>query len=251
QPNPSNQPNASKGLPLLVFYHGGGFIVGDLNTHDEACRLLCKYGQMQVLSVDYRLAPENPAPAAVFDCVAALKWAKAHAAELGADPAKVAVGGDSAGGNLSAVVSQQTKGTPDAPAAQLLIYPVVDLVNEYESRKIYTQGLFLSDLDVEQANASYVGISELSLEDPLVTPALGDMTNLPPALVITAGFDVLRDEGEAYAKRMLKLGNQATLERVPGQGHGFINITSVNRSARQATIKMAQDFRQLLDGLAH
>ena len=250
QPNPSNQSNASKGLPLLVFYHGGGFIVGDLNTHDEACRLLCKYGQMQVLSVDYRLAPENPAPAAVFDCVAALKWAKAHAAELGADPAKVAVGGDSAGGNLSAVVSQQTKGTPDAPAAQLLIYPVVDLYNEYESRKIYTQGLFLSDLDVEQANASYVGLSELTLKDPLVTPALGDMTNLPPALVITAGFDVLRDEGEAYAKRMLALGNQAKLERVPGQGHGFINITSVNRTARQATIKMAQDFRQLLDGLA-
>lgn len=246
----SRQSSSPNGLPLLVFYHGGGFVVGDLNTHDEACRLLCQYGQMQVLSVDYRLAPENPAPAAVHDSIAALKWAKAHAAELGADPAKVAVGGDSAGGNLSAVVSQQTKGTPDAPAAQLLIYPVVDLYNEYESRKTYTQGLFLSDLDVEQANASYVGLSELTLKDPLVTPALGDMTNLPPALVITAGFDVLRDEGEAYAKRMLALGNQAKLERVPSQGHGFINITSVNRTARQATIKMAQDFRQLLDGLA-
>lgn len=244
------QPHAAKSdLPLLVFYHGGGFTVGDLETHDEACRVLCHYGQLQVLAVDYRLAPEHPAPAAVDDALAALQWAKTHAAELGADPAKIAVGGDSAGGNLAAVVSQQTKGNAYAPAAQLLIYPAVDLVNEYESRTAFSQGLFLSELEVQEALALYIENSALTLQHPLITPALGDMTNLPPALVITAACDVLRDEGEAYAKRMQELGNTAIVERVAGQGHGFINITPINRAAKKATIKMAQDFRQLLDSL--
>ncbi|XID74896.1 alpha/beta hydrolase [Alkanindiges sp. WGS2144] len=241
------QPEQGQGAPLLVFYHGGGFVVGDLDTHDEACRLLCKHGKMHVLSVDYRLAPEHPAPAAVEDCIAALKWAKANAASLGADPAKVAVAGDSAGGNLAAVVSQQTKDSADAPAAQLLIYPVVDLINEYESRQLYTQGLFLSDLDIEAANAAYVGLSELTLESPLVTPLLGDLNNLPPALVVTAAFDVLRDEGEAYAKQMQAVGGQVILERIEGQGHGFINITPINQAAKKATIKMARDLKALLE----
>ncbi len=243
------QPEQGQGAPLLVFYHGGGFVVGDLDTHDEACRLLCQHGNMHVLSVDYRLAPENPAPAAVEDCIAALKWAKANAASLGADPAKVAVAGDSAGGNLAAVVSQQTKQTEAAPAAQLLIYPVVDLINEYDSRKTLVEGLFLSELDIAEANEAYVGTSELTLESPLVTPLLGNMQNLPPALVITAAFDALRDEGEVYAQRMLELGSPAVLNRVEGQGHGFINITPINRKAKQATIKMAKDFRQLLNSL--
>lgn len=243
------RPEQAEGAPLLVFYHGGGFVVGDLDTHDEACRLLCQHGNMHVLSVDYRLAPEHPAPAAVEDGIAALKWAKANAASLGADPDKVTVGGDSAGGNVAAVVSQQTKQTDTAPAAQLLIYPVVDLINDYESRRTLTKGLFLSELDIAEANEAYVGNSELTLESPLVTPLLGDMHNLPPALVVTAAFDALRDEGEAYAKRMLELGSLAVLKRVDGQGHGFINITPINRKAKQATITMAKDFRHLLNSL--
>lgn len=242
-------PEQHKGAPLLVFYHGGGFVVGDLDTHDEACRLLCHYGCMQVLSVDYRLAPEYPAPAAVDDCVAALQWAKAHATELGADPARVCVCGDSAGGNLSAVVSQQTKGSADAPAAQLLFYPVVDLVNEYQSRKAFTQGLFLSDMDIEEANYAYVGLSELTLQDPLVTPMLGNLSNLPPALVVSAAYDVLCDEGEAYAQRMRELGNRVILDRIENHGHGFINLTSLNPSAKQTTIRIAQDFRVFLESL--
>ena len=243
------RPEQAAGAPLLVFYHGGGFVVGDLDTHDEACRLLCQHGNMHVLSIDYRLAPEHPAPAAVEDSVAALKWANANAARLGADPHKVSVGGDSAGGNLAAVVAQLTKQSKDAPAAQLLIYPVVDLVNEYASRKALSQGLFLSELDIELANAAYVGTSQLTLHDPLVTPLLGDLNDLPPALIITAAFDALRDEGEAYAERMLTLGNRAVLERVAGLGHGFINMTPLNRQAKKATIKMAKDFRQLLNSL--
>ncbi len=161
----------------------------------------------------------------------------------------MSVGGDSAGGNLAAVVAQLTKQSKDAPAAQLLIYPVVDLVNEYASRKALSQGLFLSELDIELANAAYVGTSQLTLHDPLVTPLLGDLNDLPPALIITAAFDALRDEGEAYAERMLTLGNRAVLERVAGLGHGFINMTPLNRQAKKATIKMAKDFRQLLNSL--
>lgn len=244
------QPEQGQGAPLLVFYHGGGFVVGDLDTHDEACRLLCQHGAMQVLSVDYRLAPENPAPAAVEDSIAALKWAKANAASLGADPQKIAVGGDSAGGNLAAVVSQQTKQSDAVPAAQLLIYPVVDLVNEYESRKTLIQGLFLSDLEIAEANAAYVGTSELDLQNPLVTPLLGDLSDLPPAFIVTAEFDALRDEGEVYAQRMLDSGSHAVLKRTQGQGHGFINVTPINRAAKQETINMAKDFRQLLNSLS-
>lgn len=243
------QSHQAESTPLLVFYHGGGFVVGDLDTHDEACRLLCQHGAMQVLSVDYRLAPENPAPAAVEDSIAALKWAKANAASLGADPQKIAVGGDSAGGNLAAVVSQQTKQSDAAPAAQLLIYPVVDLVNEYESRKTLIQGLFLSDLEIAEANAAYVGTSELDLQNPLVTPLLGDLSDLPPAFIVTAEFDALRDEGEVYAQRMLDSGSHAVLKRTQGQGHGFINVTPINRAAKQETINMAKDFRQLLNSL--
>lgn len=182
--------------------------------------------------------------------MAALKWANANAARLGADPHKVSVGGDSAGGNLAAVVAQLTKQSKDAPAAQLLIYPRWWIWSmKYASRKALSQGLFLSELDIELANAAYVGTSQLTLHDPLVTPLLGDLNDLPPALIITAAFDALRDEGEAYAERMLTLGNRAVLERVAGLGHGFINMTPLNRQAKKATIKMAKDFRQLLNSL--
>ena len=243
------QPEQVDSAPLLVFYHGGGFVVGDLDTYDEVCRLLCQHGNMHVLSIDYRLAPEHPAPAAIEDSIAALKWAKANAASLGADPKKVTVGGDSAGGNLAAVVSQQTKQTDAAPAAQLLIYPVVDFVNEYDSHKKFVEGLFLNDLDMAEATNAYVGTSKLAIHNPLVSPLLGNLDNLPPALIVTADFDVLRDEGEKYAQRMLESGSQVVAERVTDQGHGFINITSINRGAKQATIKVAKDFRQLLNSL--
>lgn len=242
--SPAGQTGA---LPLVVFYHGGGFVVGDLDTHDEPCRVLCAQGKMQVLSVDYRLAPEHKAPAAVDDCVAALRWAHNHAAELNVDPRKIGVAGDSAGGNLSAVVSQITAGSSHAPAAQLLIYPVVDLVDTYASHRTYSDGLFLSQADMDQAKASYVQQSGIPLGDARVSPLRGNLTGLAPALVITAGHDVLRDEGELYAKRLQEAGVHCVLERVTSQGHGFINITSVNPTAKIATAKMAKDFRQLLD----
>lgn len=234
---------------LLVFYHGGGFVVGDLDTHDEACRILCKFGRFKVLSTEYRLAPEYPAPAAVHDCIAALKWAKAHADEFGVDPNRIAVGGDSAGGNLATTVSQQTKGTADAPFAQLLIYPTVDRYHQYPSQKAFSNGLFLSERDADNANQAYVLSGGLTLDNPIVTPMMGDMHGLPPALVYTAAYDILRDEAEEYVKRLKGLGNSVILHRVKDQGHGFINISPINKAAKRATIRMAKDFHNFMNQL--
>jgi acetyl esterase len=239
----------SKPLPLLVFFHGGGFVVGDLDSHDEPCRLLCQHAQVQVLSVAYRLAPERSAPAASNDCLDALKWAHKNAASLGVDPTKIAVGGDSAGGNLSAVVSQLAAGKPYAPAVQLLIYPVVDLEGTYPSHQAYGQGLFLDQTDMDQAKKAYVSDGKLKLTDPLVSPLFGQLAGLAPALLITAELDALRDEGETYAVKLREAGTYCEAYRVEGQGHGFISITPINRAAYDATVKIAHDFRALLDGL--
>lgn len=240
--------NDGKKLPLLVFFHGGGFVVGDLDTHDEPCRLFCQHAQVQVLSIAYRLAPEYPAPTAIDDCLAALKWAYEHADDLNIDPSKIAVGGDSAGGNIAAVVSQLAVGKPYAPAAQLLIYPVVDFVNKYPSHAAYGKGLFLDQSDMDNAKSAYMASSQLTLSDPRVSPLLGNLAGLPPALLVTAELDTLRDEGEMYAVNMREAGSPCIAHRVLGQGHGFINITSINRAALQATQQMAHDFRALLDG---
>jgi len=247
--SPNIKKPTGKPLPLLVFIHGGGFIIGDVDTHDEPCRLLCQHGEMLVLSISYRLSPEHPAPAAVEDCLDALQWVYANAATLGADPSKIAVGGDSAGGNLSAVVSQQSKGKPYAPAAQLLIYPVVDMANDYPSHFKYGSGLFLDKTDMDQAKKSYILTGKLSLKDPLVSPLFGDLAALPPAILITAGLDTLRDEGELYAVRLSEAGTSCKAYRVEGQGHGFINIAPINKAAHEATVKIAHELKALLTGL--
>ena len=234
-------------LPLLVFFHGGGFVVGDLDTHDEACRLLCQHAQIQVLSIAYRLAPEYPAPTPVHDCLEGLKWAFKHAEDLNIDPTKIAIGGDSAGGSITAVVSQLTLGTPYAPAAQLLIYPGVDFKNNYPASAIYGQGLFLNHRDKDYARHFYIESGSLSLSDPRVSPLFGNLAGLAPALLVTAELDILRDEGELYAVKLREAGTHCVNYRALGQGHGFINITSINRAALETTIKMAHDFRALLD----
>ncbi len=238
-----------KPLPLLVYFHGGSFIVGDVDTHDDPCRLLCQHGQMQVLSVTYRLMPDHPSPAAIEDCVDTLQWAHANAARLGADPTKIAVGGDSAGGNLAAVVSQLTVGTDYAPAAQLLIYPSVDLINDYPSHHAFGEGLFLSRVDVELAKEMHLANSLLPLSDPRVSPIFGNLAKLPPALIVTAAFDSLRDEAEIYALKMREAGSHCVAYRVEGQGHGFVSMAMINKAAYEATIQITRDFRELLDGL--
>lgn len=244
----SKSKRENKPLPLLVFFHGGGFMIGDLDTHDEVCRVLCQQGQFNVLSADYRLAPEHPAPSGVEDCLNTLKWAYEHAGDLNVDPTKIAVGGDSAGGNLSAVISQLAAGKPYAPAAQLLLYPIVDFVNKYPSHKTYGEGLFLDQSDMDNASHNYLANSQVPPSDPRVSPINGNLAELPPALLITAELDVLRDEGELYAIKMREAGSQCFAHRVEGQGHGFMNITTINRAAFKSARKIAHDFRALLDG---
>lgn len=235
--------------PLLVFYHGGGFVLGDLDTHDEPCRLLCRRGRQHVLSVAYRLAPEEPFPAAVEDAVAAFRWAQASAAALGAEEARVAVGGDSAGGNLAAVTALLCKGERP-PAAQLLIYPSADRTRAYPSHERFDEGLLLSLTELSAFSKSYYGATEAAGADSRISPLLApDHGGLAPALVVTAGFDVLRDEGEAYAAALQRAGTPCQLVREGALAHGFLNLTGISRGARRATVRLARRWRALLDAL--
>ena len=249
------------GRRLLIFLHGGGFVIGDLDTHDEACRLLCKHADTLVLSVEYRLAPEHPYPAPLEDSLAAFAWAQAHAAELGASLTRVSVGGDSAGGNLSAVVAQTFARAGRAPSAQLLIYPATDAsepARTSESRRLYGEGLFITNADYEAFGRYYTDGTGVAHDDPRVSPlGAGDLRGLPPALVVTAGFDLLHDEGEAYhaALKATAAAESGTEEaarrfvllRFDELAHGFANMTGVCPSARNAVVEIARRWRALLD----
>jgi acetyl esterase len=237
--------------PLLVYYHGGGFVICDLDTHDAPCRLLCRYGGVHVLSIDYRLAPEFPFPAAVDDCQAALRWAFEHAEELGADPNAIGVGGDSAGGNLSiAMTLLARKGENPMPHFQHLIYPVTDFGNEHPSRSTFAEGFFLTQSEMDWFHEHYVLSSGADDSDPRLSPLLvDDLSGLPPAYLCTAGFDPLRDEGEAYAEKVRAAGNTIVTRRFPGLIHGFINMTAASRTSRDAVIEMAGSMRAMIRSL--
>ncbi len=229
--------------PLLVYYHGGGWVIGDLETHDGLCRFLAEHSGCRVLSVDYRLAPEDPFPAPVEDAVAAFRWAAEHAGELGADPARIAVGGDSAGGNLAAATCLQTRGEGPRPAMQLLLYPVTDAVGGQGSRDTFAKGFLLTRDDMDWFEGHYIpdGCDE---GDPRISMMRApDVSNLPPAYVATAGFDPLRDEGEVYASRMREAGVKVALQRHPGLIHGFANLTAICPSARTAMLEVAGALR--------
>jgi len=228
-------------LPLLVFFHGGGFVFGDLETHDGVCRLLCRHSGAHILAVDYRLAPEDPFPAAVEDARAALRWAFANASQLDADSHRIGVGGDSAGGNLAAVVSQLAArdGGPE-PVLQLLIYPAMDSTGGHRSRELFGEGFFLTSAHIDWFEAHYLGAAGARGNDPRVSPLLAeDLSGLPPALVVTAAFDPLRDEGEAYAEALGAAGTPVTLRRFPGLIHGFASAAGVSRMCRDAVIEIA------------
>lgn len=227
--------------PLLVFFHGGGFLLGDLETHDAVCRLLCVHSGAQILAVDYRLAPENPFPAAVEDARAALHWTYANASRLGADPDRIGVGGDSAGGNLATVVSQLAArhGGP-APVLQLLIYPVTDFTRHRRSRELFGEGFFLTNAEMDWFRDNYLGVDAEHADDPRVSPLLAeDLSGLAPALIYTAGFDPLRDEGEDYARALAGAGTPVTVRRFPGFIHAFISTIGVHPAARDAVIEIA------------
>ncbi|HMC49739.1 MAG TPA: alpha/beta hydrolase [Solirubrobacterales bacterium] len=236
--------------PMLVYYHGGGWVIGDLDTHDSACRFLAEHSGCRVLSIDYRLAPEHPFPIPVEDAVAAFAWAHEHAAELGADPERMAVGGDSAGGNLSTALCLQNRdaGSPQ-PAMQLLLYPVTDAVGGQQSRDTFAEGFLLTREDMEWFENHYIpdGIDDDEPRASMMRAA--DVSRLPPAYVATCGFDPLRDEGEIYAARMREAGVQVVLQRQSGQIHGFANLTAICPSARTAMLEVAGALRMGL-GLA-
>jgi acetyl esterase/lipase len=230
--------------PLLVYYHGGGWVIGDLDTHDGLCRFLADYSGCRVLSVDYRLAPEHPFPAAVEDTVAAFAWAAERAGELGADPGRIAVAGDSAGGNLAAVVCLQARdnGGPQ-PAMQVLLYPAADSVGGQASRDTFAEGFLLTRNDMDWFEGHYLP-DGCEHGDPRVSIMRApDVSSLPPAYVATAGFDPLRDEGETYASRMREADVKVALQRHPGLIHGFANLTAICPSARAAMLEVAGAIR--------
>lgn len=238
--------------PLLVFFHGGGFCIGDLDTHDVPCRMLCRDARVHVLSVDYRLAPEHPFPAAVEDAAWVLRWALDNAASLGADPSRVAVGGDSAGGNLAAVATLLTvNATGRGPCLQLLIYPGTCRTIVRPSWDLFAEGYTLGRADMMWFDRHYMGDREYLRGDVRVSPELAPShAGLGAALVVTAGFDPLRDEGEAYAQLLAAAGNRVTSWREPSLVHGFINMVGVSASARRAVERIGFGMRKMLDEVA-
>jgi acetyl esterase len=220
------RPVNGDGEPLLVFYHGGGQVVGDIETHDDVCRQMCREGGLHVLSVDYRLAPEHKAPAGSDDAYAAFGWALDHAGELGADPGRVAVGGDSAGGNLAALVSLRARdeGTR-LPALQLLFYPITNYSGETRSQTLFAEGFYLTKKDLQYCREQFLDGAHVDAADPRVSPLLADdLSGLPPALVLTAGFDPLRDEGRHYADAMRVAGVAVDYREYPSLVHAFANF---------------------------
>ncbi|MCK5922160.1 MAG: alpha/beta hydrolase, partial [Methylococcales bacterium] len=213
--------NDNEKLPVLTFFHGGGWTVGDLDTHDVLCRYLSLHADCLVVAVDYRMGPEHKFPAAVEDSWAATKWVSENAATFGGDATRIAVGGDSAGGNLSAVVAHQAKNDPLSLVFQMLIYPSVDAGTDYPSRTEYAQGYFLTKESMDWFFGNYVN-GESDYTDPRVSPMMADdFSELPPALVITAGFDPLQDEGKAYAEKLRAAGVPTEYTHYESMIHGF------------------------------
>lgn len=241
----SGERNAAR--PVVLYFHGGGWVQGDLETHHGLCARIAQRSGALVIALDYRLAPEHPFPAAVDDCLAAYRWLRAQARELGVDPARIAVAGDSAGGNLAAVVSQQTAlaGEP-VPACQVLIYPAVDFALDTPSHRELAQGHVIPRDRIEWYATQYIPSSTDRL-DPRAAPLrAADLSGQPPTLVITAGFDPLRDEGHAYAERLRAAKVDAIDHEYPGQIHAFVSLTKAIPQGLAATHEIADYLREKL-----
>jgi acetyl esterase len=241
------RPVTTRPAPLVVFYHGGGWAIGDLDTHDPLCRRTCRDAEVHVLSIDYRLAPEHPAPAAADDAYAAFRWAFEHAGELGALPGRVAVGGDSAGGNLAAVVAQRARDEDPhgpAPVLQWLLYPRTDFTAQTRSLSLFADGFLLTKADIDWFTEQYLGHSSLDPADPSVSPLLAEsLAGLPPALIVTAGFDPLRDEGERYAAALSAAGTPVDLRSMGSLTHGFASLFPLGGGSALATTEMISALR--------
>ena len=256
-PGPDNRipirvysPVIADGQPILVFYHGGGFRLGSLDSYDPICRDLAARSGAIVVSVAYRLAPEHLYPAALDDSYAALEWVHSHAADIDGDPTRIAVGGDSAGGNLAAAVSLKARDLDGPPIVfQLLIYPVLNFAEmETESHKLFAEGYLIGGAAHEFTRDMYLP-NPADRRSPFASPLLADdLAGLPPALVITAEFDPLRDEGELYARKLADAGVQARATRYQGVPHAFLSApTAMSRKADRARDEAAAALRSALD----
>lgn len=243
-------PELDEPAPVIVFFHGGGWVIGDLDTHDNVCRALTNAANAVVISVDYRLAPEHPFPAALDDAYAATQWAATHAETLGGDPANLIVAGDSAGGNLAASVSHRARDW-DGPeiAHQVLIYPAVNIpdIRHFDSYRENGTGYLLEFTTMEWFYDQY-------LPDPVdrgniyAAPLMAtDFTDLPPATVITAGFDPLHDEGTAYANQLTEAGVNVAHHNYPGMIHLFINFLGLIDQAESAIEEIAERVTMSVD----
>ncbi len=240
---PSNDP----GLPIVVYFHGGGWVIGSLETHDNSCRALANAVEAVVVSVDYRLAPEHKFPAAIDDAFAATQWVADHAAELGGDAARIAVAGDSAGGNLAAVVSIMARDARGpALVHQLLVYPATDGERDCASMRANATGYFLERDSMRWFDGLYLR-DERDRADWRFSPLRADsLAGLPPAFVLTAEFDPLCDQGEAYARRLEQEGVPVELRRYDGVFHGFFGMRDLMEPAQQAFDDVSKAMREAL-----
>jgi acetyl esterase len=232
----------------MAFFHGGGFVIGDLETHDDQARLICRDGEMVVVSLDYRLAPEHPFPAGFEDCLAATKWVADNIADLGGAADRIVVGGDSAGGNLSAAVAQAVRESGPRLAAQFLIYPGVDFNPEadYPSRAENAEGYFLTVEDMLWFGVQYVP-QDADPSDPRLSPIrAADLSGVAPAVVGVAEFDPLRDEGLAYAKALADAGVDVKVDCYDGMIHGFFGFTTYSPAAGAAVGEMIGSLRNMI-----
>jgi acetyl esterase len=247
------RPDKSGDVPTVVFLHGGGWVIGDLDTADPVCRLLCRDVEAVVVSVDYRRAPEARFPAAVDDAWTVLQWVAAHIDDLGGDATRLGVAGDSAGGNLAAVCAQQAGAAGLPLAAQMLIYPTVELLGDYPSRADPANGGLMTLADMRWAAEHYVGmteddprVSELA-RDPRLSPLLAaSLAGLAPAVVATAEFDPLRDEGNAYARALEKAGVRVEHREFAGLVHGFYGLEMFSATVVEAMTWTNARFKELL-----
>lgn len=239
-------PQRAQPAPLVVYLHGGGWVLGDLDTHDDTCRRIAVGGSCTVVNVGYRLAPENPYPVPLEDCFAAVSWSSRHAADLSADPETIVIAGSSAGGNLAAAVTLMARaaGGPRI-AGQILIYPVIDPRMDTESYRLFGRGYGLDREQMKWFWSSYVP-DERAWHEPLVAPCLsGSLAGLPPALVITAECDPLRDEGEQYAQALRAAGVRVKLHRYEGQIHGFVPMRGILADADAALKEITTTIAEL------
>jgi acetyl esterase len=221
--------------PICVYFHGGGFVTGSVRSHDGLCRRIAHRADCIVVSVDYRLAPEHRFPAAALDAIEAFRWTVEHAYELGGEPTRVAVAGDSAGGNLAAVVSWHERATPQPPCFQLLVYPVTDYVHATESHRLYASGFLHDDASMRWFRGHYFGEREGDRDDPRASVLRApDLRGAAPAHIVTAGFDPLRDDGERYAERLAEHDVPVELVCEERMVHGFFSLGGILSSANDA-----------------